>query len=151
MSLSPNISSLTPAWPQALSKPATFDRHCSPQPAQGPFSWVRFTVQETLTSATSKAGRQAKFRANQMEVSRERFAYSDCSLRKRLSKLQELCEIISEAPGQEQACSRDTQGQGQRHTPEGFLCLEGNKPSSCLQLPRKSRAGHNHRLTAAPT
>lgn len=47
-----------------------------------------------------------------MEVSRKKIAYSDCNLRKCLSKIQELCVIISKAPGQEQVCSRDTQGDG---------------------------------------
>lgn len=89
-----------------------------------------------------------------MEVSRERFAYSDCNLRKRLSKIQELCEIISKTPGQEQACSRDTQGRA-NGTPRRVSCVwkEQTFQLSPAAPKEQSRAQgrQNHRLTAAPT
>lgn len=89
-----------------------------------------------------------------MEVSRKKIAYSDCNLRKCLSKIQELCVIISKTPGQEQVCSRATQGDG-HDTHRRVFCVwkEQTGVMSPAALKEQSRAWgrQNYCLTAAPT
>lgn len=121
---SPSLPHLTITAPHSLPR--------------APFSWVRFTVQETLTSATSKAGIRQSSEQIEWKLVGKDLHIVTAIWENDLVKFKNSVKLLVKPLDKRAA---ETHRAGQWHTQEGFLCLEGTNLPAVSSCPERAEQG----------